>query len=110
MWMSGRHVGRRGRPLPPPSHVSPNHAAFKNDAHALAASRAELRSKFGEAAGAAGDDAARAVADAHEAADFLRTYVVQAALNERGNYEMRVEKHHVDTVAEEGEIRGPRQG
>lgn len=83
--------------------------AFKNDAHALAASRAELRGKFNEAADAQGDAAAAAVADAHEAADFLRTYVVQAELNERGNYAMTVEKHHVDAVAEEGEIRGPRK-
>lgn len=76
----------------------------------MTASKSELRSKFDQATGADGDAATSAVADAHEAADFLRTYVVQAQLNERGNYRMTVEEHHVDTVAEEGEIRGPRGG
>ena len=34
---------------------------------------------------------------------------MQAKLNERGNYEMRLEPHHADAVAEEAAIRGSRK-
>lgn len=104
---------RAGSACPPPvAHPPPplSLSAFRGDAHALAASRAELRSKFDEGASASDPaDAAARVADAREAADFLRTYVVQAALNERGNYRMTVQPHQADTVAEEGAIRGPKR-
>lgn len=103
--------GERAGAQTPTLAPHPLLSAFKGDAHALTASRVELRSKFAE--GAAVTDAseiARLVADAREAADFLRTYVVQAALNERGNYRMTVQPHQADTVAEEGALRGPKGG
>jgi len=108
----GRGGRARAGSLQPPRRRSPPlPTAFKGDAHALAASRAELRSKFAEGAAVADPaDVARRVADAREAADFLRTYVVQAALNERGNYRMTVQPHQADTVADEGALRGPKGG
>ena len=63
-----------------------------------------------ESSGATGEAARQLLADAEEAASFLRTYVVQARLNERGNYRMTVQPHHADTVAEEAALRGPRPG
>ena len=57
------------------------------DAAALATSRAEVRRHFllheREADAAA---VARLVADAHDAANFLRESIVQARLNTRGRY------------------------
>lgn len=34
------------------------------------------------------------VSEAYDAADFIRQHVVQAALNEEGNYEIKVGQHH----------------
>ena len=93
-----------------PNH--PNLTAFRGDTVTLTASRKELRARFDEtrrSSGALGaQEIDQALADAAEAADFLRTFVVQAKLNERGNYEMKLESHHADTVAEEAAIRGSR--
>ena len=90
----------------------PNLTAFCGDTVTLTASRKELRARFDEtrrSSGALGaQEIDQALADAAEAADFLRTFVVQAKLNERGNYEMKLESHHADTVAEEAAIRGSR--
>lgn len=68
--------------------------------------RREIRSKF--QASAAEQDHGRLkqlLGEGREAADFIRTFVVQAKLNKRGNYEMKVEKHHANTEAEEAAIR-----
>jgi complex III assembly factor LYRM7 len=64
---------------------------FKGDARALATCRAEARKQFRANAGER--DAARVakmVADALDAAQFLRDSVVQAALNDKGNYAMKL--------------------
>ena len=63
------------------------HAAFKQDEPALAAAFEEIRSNFAQHK----DVTDKAEVDAlcaagHDALDFLRTSVVQAKLNERGNY------------------------
>lgn len=39
-------------------------------------------------------------AEAAEAADFIGSYVVQAALNDRGNYTMTVQPEHTGALAE----------
>jgi len=60
---------------------------FAGDAAALTKSRAEVRKQFRANAGEA--DAARAarlVADAHDAAAFLKESIVQAKLNKSGRY------------------------
>ena len=41
-------------------------------------------------------EAKKAIEEGVEAESFIRLHVVQAAANERGNYEMRVEPQHVD--------------
>ena len=110
-------------PLPPQKQKhhhqlnSNSTQAFRGDTVTLNASRKELRARFDESrASLAGQEQQQqqeqidqALADAAEAADFLRTFVVQARLNERGNYEMKLEPHHADTVAEEAAIRGSRK-
>jgi len=72
----------------------------------LQQSRRELRSKF-EANKSVSDQAAqnKLLAEGEEAASFIRTFVVQAKLNERGNFQMKPEPHHADTVAEEAALR-----
>ncbi|KAK9826730.1 hypothetical protein WJX81_002385 [Elliptochloris bilobata] len=84
--------------------------AFRNDDEMLLKSAQEIRSRY-QAAASETDPAAvaRLCAEGEEAADFIRTYVVQARLNERGNYAMQVEEHHADTIAEEAALRPPRQ-
>ncbi|KAK9864299.1 hypothetical protein WJX84_004057 [Apatococcus fuscideae] len=81
-------------------------AAFKGDAFMLRQSKLEVRHKYQEASSLT--DAAevqKRVAEAKEAADFIRTNVVQAKLNGRGNFAMHVEEHHADSTAEEAAIR-----
>ena len=76
-------------------------AAFKGDAPTLQASGAELRARFEEHRALAGAARDRALAEAREAAEFLASHVVQAELNERGNFAMQVEPRHAHTLAEE---------
>ena len=101
--------------LPPPQKRHQLDSAFRGDTVTLNASRKELRARFDEnraslsSGGQQQEQIDQALADAAEAADFLRTFVVQAKLNERGNYEMKLEPHHADTVAEEAAIRGSRK-
>ncbi|KAK9831574.1 hypothetical protein WJX74_000763 [Apatococcus lobatus] len=84
-------------------------AAFKGDAFMLQQSRREVRHKYQEAAGLTDPaEVQKKVAEAKEAADFIRTNVVQAQLNERGNFAMQVEEHHADSTAEEAAIRPSR--
>ena len=79
----------------PPS-LSPLLAAFRGDAHALAAARSEIRSHYLAAADASPSDIPSKVADSDEAASFLGAHVVQGVLNERGNYKVTLEPHHAD--------------
>ncbi|KAK9829909.1 hypothetical protein WJX72_008604 [[Myrmecia] bisecta] len=76
--------------------------AFRGDASMLESARQEIRSKFKEAASLTDQqEISRRFAEGEEAADFIRTYVVQAKLNERGNFAMQVQPEHADTTAEE---------
>lgn len=69
-------------------------------------SKLELRSKF-EANRRVADSGAvkKLLAEGEEAASFIKTFVVQAKLNDRGNYEMKVQPHHADATAEEAALR-----
>ncbi|CAK0779825.1 hypothetical protein CVIRNUC_004863 [Coccomyxa viridis] len=81
-------------------------AAFRDDDFMQQSARNEVRSKF-EASAGVSDPAAvdKLCAEGRDAAKFLTQYVVQAELNERGNYAMSVEPHHTDSVAEEAALR-----
>ena len=64
---------------------------FRGDAQALRTCRAEARKQYLAHAGERdGARVARLVADAHDAAQFLRDSVVQAQLNDQGNYAMKL--------------------
>lgn len=80
--------------------------SFRGDQYMLHNSRKELRSKF-EANRQVSDCGAikKLLAEGEEAADFIKTFVVQAKLNKRGNFEMKVQPHHADATAEEAAIR-----
>ncbi len=74
------------------------HPAFRGDAHALAAARAEIRSHYLASSSAPPSDIPARVADSDEAAGFLAAHVVQGVLNERGNYAVSLEPHHADAA------------
>ena len=73
---------------------------FQGDALALRKCYAEAAKQFRANAGER-DSAriARMVADAVDAADFLRESVVQASLNEQGNYAMKLKPQAGGNVA-----------
>ena len=78
-----------------PLSLSP---AFRGDALALAAARTEIRSHYLAAASTPPAEVAARVADSDEAASFLTAHVVQGVLNDRGNYAVILEAHHVDAA------------
>lgn len=68
-------------------------AAFKHDEPALAAAFTEIRSNFAQHAAVRDEQEVAALCAAgHDALDFLRTSVVQAKLNERGNFGARSQR------------------
>ncbi|BDA43747.1 probable mitochondrial zinc maintenance protein 1, mitochondrial [Coccomyxa sp. Obi] len=84
-------------------------AAFRGDDFMLASARQEVRTRFQSAAGVTDpDEIDKLCAEGRDAAQFLTQYVVQAKLNERGNFAMAVEPHHTETVAEEAALRPDR--
>ncbi|EIE19322.1 hypothetical protein COCSUDRAFT_34269 [Coccomyxa subellipsoidea C-169] len=80
--------------------------AFKGDAFMLTSAKQEVRARFQSAAGVTEPkEIEKLCAEGRDAAQFLTQYVVQAKLNDRGNFAMIVEPHHTDTVAEEAALR-----
>ena len=60
---------------------------FAGDAKALSASRAEIRKQFRANAGVVdANKISKMVADAHDAAAFLKESILQARLNKEGHY------------------------
>ena len=55
---------------------------------------------FLENSAASAEDTPALVSDAYETALFIRENVAQTVMNERGNYEMTVQKEHVREGAE----------
>ncbi|KAI7839687.1 hypothetical protein COHA_006495 [Chlorella ohadii] len=77
-------------------------AAFKGDTFMLAAAQREIRSKFEEARGVANtEQQQQMLAEGSEAADFIRTSIVQAAMNDRGAYEMTIGEEQIGGLVEE---------
>ncbi|KAG6547022.1 hypothetical protein Mapa_011639 [Marchantia paleacea] len=76
--------------------------AFAGDKQALKLSAAQIRQEF-EANRHVTDEAmlSELLAQGREAVDFIALNVVQAKLNDRGNYEMKLEKEHAGATAEE---------
>ncbi|KAL3699927.1 hypothetical protein R1sor_017949 [Riccia sorocarpa] len=76
--------------------------AFAGDEHALAASAVQIRQEF-EANRHVNDEktVSELIAQAREAVDFIGLNVVQAKLNDRGNYEMKLAKEHAGETVEE---------
>ncbi|EFN51348.1 hypothetical protein CHLNCDRAFT_141064 [Chlorella variabilis] len=77
-------------------------AAFKGDATMLSAAQQEIRAKFEESRHVS-DPAQRQqlLQEGSEAADFIRTSIVQAASNERGAFEMKIGEDHLGGLVEE---------
>lgn len=75
--------------------------AFKGDAAMLAAARQEIRGQF-EASRQVADpqQQQQMLAEGLEAAEFIRTQIVQAAVNDRGNYEMAISPEHQGSLVE----------
>ncbi|KAL2651895.1 hypothetical protein R1flu_020023 [Riccia fluitans] len=76
--------------------------AFAGDEPALAASAVQIRQEF-EANRHVTDEKtlSELLAQGREAVDFISLNVVQAKLNDRGNYEMKLAKEHAGQTAEE---------
>lgn len=70
--------------------VTAMHNAFKGDDALLSAGRATLREHLSKNANAKPDKIPDLVQEMDTAATFLRTNVVQAQLNQRGNYAVDV--------------------
>ncbi len=75
--------------------------AFRDDLEMIRASQTAARAEFdkGVVSFASGDpdyDMEKGLETAHEAAQFFRTNIVQAPLNERGNYEVSAERIRTD--------------
>lgn len=75
--------------------------AFHGDKEMIRASQTAARTEFdkGVASFASGDenyDMEKSLEMAHDAAQFIRTNIVQAPLNERGNYEVSAERIRTD--------------
>lgn len=70
---------------------------FRGDATALSTCRTEARAQFRRNASVADPkQIQKLIADANDAADFLRNSIVQAKLNEAGRYEMKLNDNMVE--------------
>mmetsp|Transcript_6557 Transcript_6557/g.26694 ORF Transcript_6557/g.26694 Transcript_6557/m.26694 type:complete len:114 (+) Transcript_6557:302-643(+) len=85
--------------------------AFRGDQTALNASREEIRNHFQESAHLGPEEARKKIEEGVEAESFIRLHVVQAQVNNKGNYEMSIEPQHVDrAVPGENTIESPDGG
>uniref|UniRef100_A0A7C8ZZT9 Complex 1 LYR protein domain-containing protein n=1 Tax=Opuntia streptacantha TaxID=393608 RepID=A0A7C8ZZT9_OPUST len=75
--------------------------SFAGDTQMLKASAVEVRSKFEENRSVNSDsDIQKLLEDAREASNFISTMIVQARLNDRGGYEVKVDKEHAGATLE----------
>mmetsp|Transcript_22647 Transcript_22647/g.57975 ORF Transcript_22647/g.57975 Transcript_22647/m.57975 type:complete len:103 (-) Transcript_22647:120-428(-) len=76
--------------------------AFKGDAVMTQAATQEIRTKFEQSRHETDEGAVRKLLDdGREASEFIQSFVVQGKLNERGNYEIKVESQHGDIVMQD---------
>ena len=82
--------------------------AFAGDARALDAAHREIRTQFERARDVDANDARVKIAEAVEAATFVRSHVVQAVREgEEGAFRMTVDAEHRDvTISRDGEGEG----
>lgn len=81
------------------------HQVFKGDGYAIKQTTAQLRTQV--VANRAVSDASeieRMVADMRDASDFLKTYIAQGKLNDRGNFEVTVKRTQVEDDKEHIEV------
>lgn len=75
--------------------------SFAGDTQMLKASAMEVRSKFEENRSVNSDsDIQKLIEDAREASNFISTMIVQARLNDRGGYEVKLNKEHAGATLE----------
>lgn len=75
--------------------------SFAGDTQMLKASAMEVRSKFEENRSVTSDsDIQKLIEDAREASNFISTMIVQARLNDRGGYEVKLDKEHAGATLE----------
>lgn len=75
--------------------------SFAGDTLMLRESAAEVRKKFEENRDVTSDaEVQRLLEEAREASHFISTMIVQAKLNERGGYEVKLDTQHADATLE----------
>ncbi|KMZ67123.1 Mitochondrial zinc maintenance protein 1, mitochondrial [Zostera marina] len=75
--------------------------AFTGDKQMVQGASAEIRKKFEENRGVKSEDEIKKLLGmAEEGSQFLATMVVQAELNESGNYELKPDKEHAGKTLE----------
>ncbi|XP_024384033.1 mitochondrial zinc maintenance protein 1, mitochondrial [Physcomitrium patens] len=75
---------------------------FAGDSEMLAASAKQIRDEFeGHRNVGAGEELDKLVTKAREAVEFMKVNIVQAKLNERGNYEVKLKSEHQGASLEE---------
>ncbi|XP_027098784.1 mitochondrial zinc maintenance protein 1, mitochondrial [Coffea eugenioides] len=75
--------------------------SFAGDTLMLRESAAEARKKFEENRHVTSEaEVRRLLEEAREASQFISTMIVQAKLNERGGYEVKLDKQHADATLE----------
>jgi len=79
---------------------------FKGDDLTLLAAKKEIRQKFEDNRDNSGTEL---VSEAYDAAEFIKTHVVQAEMNEEGNYSMKIEQQHAEDEPPEGWVPPPPQ-
>ncbi|WZN58949.1 mitochondrial zinc maintenance protein [Chloropicon roscoffensis] len=83
---------------------------FKGDESTLLAAKKEIRQKFEDSRGMS-DEKARSdlIYEAYDAAEFIKTHVVQAELNEEGHYKMAASQQMAEDQPPEGWVEPPPQ-
>ena len=85
-------------------------STFKGDDMTLVAARKEIRQKFDDNRNmGSGEALSDLINEAYDAADFIKSHVVQAEMNEQGHYAMKAEQTHADDTPPEGWVEPPPQ-
>ncbi|EEF39268.1 mitochondrial zinc maintenance protein 1, mitochondrial [Ricinus communis] len=75
--------------------------SFAGDTMMLNASASEVRKKFEENRHVTSDtQIQKLLEEAREASEFISTMIVQAKLNDRGGYEVKLDKEHAGATLE----------
>mmetsp|Transcript_38429 Transcript_38429/g.64566 ORF Transcript_38429/g.64566 Transcript_38429/m.64566 type:complete len:107 (-) Transcript_38429:2201-2521(-) len=78
--------------------------SFKTDTLMLTESRREIRSNFEVARLETNVEVIKTkIGEAEEAAIFIRQFVVQGVMNNKGNFEVKLQEQHADKVISQDE-------